>query len=126
MSPRSERGDAPAPPGPDLAALIETEARLDRVLAEARSEAAVIRADARRAAADAEAALAAELARARAAIADEIAGATAARVRAAEADARGELGRHDAVRGDALDRLGRRLAARLVERIAGAPGEEPP
>ena len=109
--------------GRDLAALVATEARLDRELADARADADADRDRARR---DAQAALDtldAALAIERAGAAAEVARAAAARRRAIEEDARAELAGWQAIEGARLDALARRLCARVASR---AIAEEPP
>jgi hypothetical protein len=102
----------------ELAVLVETEARLDRALADAHAHAHAMRDAARRRADEAAAGLETELTRARRRIATEIETATAARVREIGEAADAEVGRYEAVRDERLDRIARRVAERLVELVA--------
>jgi len=101
----------------ELAVLIETEARLDRELAAARAQGERLRRAALDGAAVANAALDDELARERARITAELAAAADALERATVEQARAEVARFDAVRGERLERVARRLAERLVEEV---------
>lgn len=106
------RGPQPPPStGADLAALLGTEQRLERVLALARAEAEQLRADARARAARAEADGAAALVHATAEVAAAIERDTATRIATLEAEADREGGGWDALQGAALERA---VAAVLV------------
>lgn len=98
----------------ELAVLVETEARLDRALVDARLIAESARALARQRADEAAAAQEAELARERERIATEIEAATRARIAELARTARDAVARYDAVRGPRLAEIARRVAARLV------------
>jgi hypothetical protein len=98
----------------DLDILVETEARLDRELAEARVRAAAVLEGARKHAEDATAALATELANDRARIAATIAADTERELAAIAENASRAIARYEAIRGERLDPIARRLAARIV------------
>jgi vacuolar-type H+-ATPase subunit H len=97
-----------------LAALVDTEARLDRALDDARSAAATAVAAARRRAEASAASIDSELIHERIRIADEVVGATAAQIQAIAQNTRDQVSRYDAVRGDALGEIAHALAARLA------------
>jgi len=105
--------------GSELATLVETEARLDRALADARGIADATRAAAQQAAEAATAALDAEIARARERLAAEIATRTHDELAAIDDAARADVARFAAVRGDALAAIARAL----VDRIAASASE---
>ncbi|HEU4731045.1 MAG TPA: hypothetical protein VFT22_24290 [Kofleriaceae bacterium] len=118
--------NAPPPAGTTtsgLSALVEAEARLDRALDAAREAAIASVAAARRRAEDDAATIDAEIARERARIDAEITTATTAQLAAIAEQARAQAARFDAVRGEALARLGHALAHRLaaIARGEGAP-----
>ncbi|HEU0032567.1 MAG TPA: hypothetical protein VFQ53_18170 [Kofleriaceae bacterium] len=98
----------------DLATLVETEARLDAALSDARARGDAMREAARTAAAAAAASLDAELVAERDRLAAEIAQATRERIVAIEQAAVVDVARYDALTGIALDELAERLAQRLV------------
>ncbi len=105
------------PSNSDLAALVDAEASLDRRLAAARDAANAARDAARKRAADAMAQIDRELERERARIAAEIAATTAAELRAIADDARANVARYDALRGEALTALARQLARELADLV---------
>ncbi|MCB9558898.1 MAG: hypothetical protein H6709_00485 [Kofleriaceae bacterium] len=109
-----------AAPAADLEALVDTERRLEHLLAEARAEAATRREVAQAEVEDAERARAGLLLAACRAVDDRIAAATAARIAALEAEGATGRRRHDALVGDALADEARRLAVRLAALIEGA------
>ncbi len=113
MTARHE-GAAPARTGADLAAVVETEARLDRALRLAHDAAAALRADAARRARDEATALETELAAAHARIAAEVAAATAAHVAEVTAAGQREAARFDAIIDARLETLGRWVAQQVV------------
>ena len=98
----------------ELATLVETEARLDRALADARARAAGVIEDARRRGAAIEASLQAALAEECARVATAATAASAAQRLAIASAARAEIARFDALRDEALAPLASALAARLV------------
>ncbi len=98
----------------DLAVLVETEARLDRELAGARTKAEQIEQAARERVDAAARALAAEIATAQARAAAEIEQETLAQLRAIEDEARREVQRFDAIRGERAEAIARQIADRLV------------
>jgi hypothetical protein len=100
--------------GADLAAVVATEARLDRELGEARATATALLAAARARAEEAAAALADQRAATRARIDAEIAAETEAHVAAVTATGLAEAARHDAICGARLVALGAWLAERVV------------
>jgi hypothetical protein len=98
----------------DLAVLVETEARLDRELAGARTKAEQIEQAARERVDAAAQALAAEIASAQARAATEIEQDTLAQLRAIDDEARREVQRFDAIRGERAEAIARQIADRLV------------
>ncbi|HTR50401.1 MAG TPA: hypothetical protein VMJ10_06805 [Kofleriaceae bacterium] len=104
-------------PTSDLATLVAAEARLDGALADARVAADAVVELARRAAASSDTEFEADLARERARLAAEISARTAAELRAIEDDARADVARFEAMRGDALVPIAHALVRRLVELV---------
>lgn len=98
----------------ELATLVETEARLDRALADARDRAASAIAAARQRAQEADTSTDAALVEERARVARDADAATAAALAAIEAAARMEITRFDALRGELLAPITRALVTRLV------------
>jgi len=107
--------DQPAP-GPDLAALIDTERRLDRLLAEARTRADQLLAAARHDAARDDAALDAAVAGGERRIADQVAADTRARLDALAAGEVAPAIDHD-LDDDAIAAIADHLADLLVDRV---------
>ena len=100
--------------GSDLAVLVETEARLDRALADARAQAAAIREAARDRAKAASQALDGMLDRERARITAAVAASTEAQLAAIATKARGQITCFEATRAERLDPIARELASRIV------------
>jgi|MudIll2142460700_1097286.scaffolds.fasta_scaffold00499_11 hypothetical protein len=98
----------------DLAALVETESRLDRTVAAARQAADEARAAARLRARTAASRLETEIALERERIASTLAAETARREREIEDRTRAKLARYEAMRDDAVTEIARLLARRLV------------
>jgi hypothetical protein len=104
----------PVPSAPGLASLVEVEARLDRMVADARAAATATCEAARRRAEATAATLDAEIEREDARLAAEIAAATDAQVSTIATTTRAEIARFEAIEGVTLAELARRVAARLV------------
>ena len=102
------------PAASELAVLVETEARLDRELADARQKAEALRDAGRQRAERALATLEAEAVFERTRISTEIEAATVARVRAVEEAADAAIARFEAIRGEELARIARRLVDDIV------------
>ena len=111
----SHSGDAP--PGPDLASLIEAETRLDELLARARAEADELVDAARAEVAQASERMAAALAAVREQVAAEIDGRTRSRLRDLDAAGADELARYRELAGAELAATAARLARRLAEQL---------
>ncbi len=103
-----------SPSASGLATLVETEARLDRALAEAREGAQALRARARLRAETAAADLDAEIEGERARVAAAIEAETQIRLAALVARTTGELARFEVVRGEVLSSVVHDLVERLV------------
>jgi len=99
----------------DLAALVAAENRFDRLLEEARAEAAATLDAARQRVAAAASELAARIASEQARVAAEIDDFASAEIAAIAERTRLAVERYDAVHGPALDALADRIAALLVE-----------
>ena len=99
----------------ELAVLVETESRLDRAIASARETAAKIVEAAKRSAADDARAAEDSIAGVRARIVHEVAAQTDHRVRTIAQTARDTCARYDAVHGERLAEIARRLARRVAE-----------
>jgi F0F1-type ATP synthase membrane subunit b/b' len=97
-----------------LATLVETEARLDLALAQAREAAQGLRHQARQRAENAAALLDAEITRERAHAAAQVEAETQARLATIAEHARAELARYEAVRGEVLGTIVKDLVERLV------------
>ncbi|HEY5948554.1 MAG TPA: hypothetical protein VIV40_23845 [Kofleriaceae bacterium] len=98
----------------DLAVLVETEARLDREVADARAKAAALEEQTRGRVQAAEAELAVQLERERIRIAAEVERDTSARIAEIEQTAVRDVQRFAAIRDKPAELIARRIAAQLI------------